>query len=167
MGTPVRATPHRAPALVRASTGAASWRSSASFLGGVRRFLPSFGSSPSLARSGQGSIGCSIENACTFSRYHSVDGHWGATPSPNPSLQGRGFSRQAKPERTFSTRHYGLAYRGRISAALVANSPFSRRSFSLATQGIVGALRSIQSGIGVRRPFLSISANSTTISSRE
>lgn len=53
-----------------------------------------------------------------------------------------------------------------MSASVVAISPRSSRSFSLATHGIDGALRSIQSGMGVRRPFLSSSANSTIMSSR-
>jgi len=52
-------------------------------------------------------------------------------------------------------------------ASVVANSPFSNRSFSLATQGMVGAFRSTHKGMGVRMPFLSRSVNSTTISSRE
>ena len=41
-----------------------------------------------------------------------------------------------------------------MSAAFVANVPDFTRSYSSFTQGIVSALRSIQSGKSVRKPYL-------------
>ncbi len=53
-----------------------------------------------------------------------------------------------------------------MSAAVVANFPDLMRSYSSLTQPMWSLLRSSHKGIGVRRFCLSISANSTTTSSR-
>lgn len=72
-----------------------------------------------------------------------------------------GRIRNPRPKSPIRNRHHTAG----MSASRFASSPRFTRSYSAFTHGMVW-LRSIQSGMGVRRFFLSRSANSTTMSCR-
>src|SRR5256885_4373738 len=102
-------------------------------------------------------------------------GSWQGGSLPRASAQIKKIAKPQAAARNFITKGYQSdklwlkrqRYFGcGISAATVASLPDFTLSYSSFTHGIFSALRSIQSGIGVRRVCLSSSANSTTTSSR-